>query len=116
MARNNEMLLWSSTDIRDRVKEIHPELSLATWNSGRAMQHRKSEPAGAAERELLIDREWPGQRADVMPRLGRAGYQRDDLNDAFAALWSAAVVARGTAKALGSTLRDENGLPMQMWA
>ncbi len=109
-------LLWSNEVIRDRVKEIHPEVSFATWNSGRAMRHRKSEPVGAAERELLIDREWPGQRADVMQRLGRVGYQRDDLNDAFAALWSAARVARGTAKALASTLRDENGLPMQMWA
>ena len=91
-------------------------MSFATWNSGRAMRHRKSERIGAAERELLIDREWPGQRVDVMQRLGRIGYQRDDLNDAFAALWSAARVVRGTAKALGSTLRDENGLPMQMWA
>jgi hypothetical protein len=51
-----------------------------------------------------------------MQRLGRIGYQRDDLNDAFAALWSAARVVRGTAKALGSKLRDEKGLPMQMWA
>src|SRR5216684_123056 len=37
-------LLWSNEVIRDRVKEIHPEVSFATWNSGRAMRHRKSEP------------------------------------------------------------------------
>jgi predicted RNase H-like nuclease len=103
-------LLSSKTGIRDRVKEIHPEVSFATWNSGLAMRYRKSDRKGAAEREMLIDREWPGRRLDMVKRLGRAGYQRDDLNDAFAALWTAGRVIRGIANVLGSPLLDGNGL------
>lgn len=56
------------------------------------------------------------RRSPNIDNWSRYAYQRDDLNDALAALWSAATVVCGTAKALGSTLRDENGLPMQIWA
>ena len=76
---------------------------------------RKGDSVGAAERERLIDRAWPGQRSDVARSLGRKGYQRDDLNDAFAALWTAVRVNDGTARTLGSELRDEHGLAMKMW-
>jgi predicted RNase H-like nuclease len=108
-------LLWSQVDVQSRIKEIHPEVSFAAWNSGRAMQHRKGELVGATERERLIDRARPGQRTAILQSLGRNGYQRDDLNDAFAALWSAARVVNGAARVLGSELRDQDGLPMQMW-
>lgn len=60
---------------------------------------REGDLVGAQERELLIDSAWPGQRSNVLRRLGRAGYRRDDLNDAFAAVWSAARVARLRARA-----------------
>jgi predicted RNase H-like nuclease len=44
------------------------------------------------------------------------GFQRDDLTDAFAALWSGRRIATGAAKVLGSQQRDQYGLKMEMWA
>jgi predicted RNase H-like nuclease len=108
-------LVLGQQGLQDRVREIHPELCFAVWNGSRAMQHRKSEPAGAAERERLIDREWPGARARVLRSLGRSGWQPDDLNDAFAALWSATRIALGVAKVFGSQAKDQHGLRMEMW-
>ena len=79
------------------------------------MQHRKSSPAGQRERERLIDAEWPGQRAAILDRL-QGHYEIDDLNDAFAALWSARRIANGTARVLGDQAIDKYGLRMEMWA
>jgi predicted RNase H-like nuclease len=109
-------LVLNQAALQDRVREIHPELCFAVWNGGRAMQHRKSDPAGAAERERLIDREWPGARFGVLRSLGRSGWQPDDLNDAFAALWSATRIASGVAKVFKSQATDQHGLRMEMWA
>jgi hypothetical protein len=62
------------------------------------------------------------QGNDPLARLVLAGadvndalYQRDDLNDAFAALWTAVRVIDGTARVLDSELRDQHGLAMKMW-
>jgi predicted RNase H-like nuclease len=107
-------LLWSRVDLQARIKEMHPEMSFAEWNNHRAMQHRKSSSSGALAREELIDRLWPDQRTNVLRSLGRTGYRRDDLNDAFAALWSADRVVSGAARVLGAG-RDQKGLSMQMW-
>jgi predicted RNase H-like nuclease len=56
------VLLGDRPALQDRVREIHPEVCFAVWNNGIAMQHRKSDPLGGAERERLIDGAWPGQR------------------------------------------------------
>lgn len=109
-------LLVEDEALQGRVREVHPELCFTVWNGGAPMLHRKSDPAGAIERQRLIDREWPGTRTAVACGLPRSGWQADDLCDAFAALWTAARIASGTAKTFGSTLRDANGLPMQMSA
>ena len=108
-------LIRRQTDLQDRVREIHPELSFAVWNDGRAMKHRRNEPQGKVEREKLIDRLWP-QRARVAGALRRAGHQLEDLNDAFAALWTAARITRGAAKVLGPPTPDQYGIKMQVWA
>ena len=79
------------------------------------MAHRKATPEGQAERERLIDAEWPGQRAAILDRLhGR--FEIDDLNDAFAALWTARRIANGTAQVFGDRAPDKFGLRMEMWA
>jgi len=55
-------IIGKNPSLQSHVREIHPEVSFALWNSGRPMQHRKSCTAGRAEREALIDTIWPGQR------------------------------------------------------
>lgn len=76
------------------VVEVHAEISFATWNGGLAMLHRKTTAAGRTEREELIDARWPGDRELLWNSL-HCDVQRDDLNDAFAALWTAERLCAG---------------------
>lgn len=108
--------LWQEPTLQQRVREVHPEVCFAVWNNGRAMQHRKAIPAGRAERERLIDAGWPGQRPRILAELAGHDFELDDVNDAFAALWTAKRVAVGSAKTLGSKVNDAGGLRMEMWA
>lgn len=110
-------LLRSSPDLRDRVREVHPEVSFAYWNGGRAFAASKKSADGAAKRERLIDSVWPGVRLELRTRLPRDAVQRDDLNDAFAALWTARRIAAGLAVTLPSMpSRDSQDLPMEIVA
>jgi|SRR5712692_498001 len=108
--------LWAQPALQQRVREIHPEVCFTVWNNGAAMQHRKALPEGRAERERLIDAAWPAQRSRLVGEMRRSNYQLDDLNDAFAALWTARRIASGAAQALGSQATDRQGLRMEMWA
>ena len=113
--RDVNLLLQPNPSLQTRVREIHPEVCFAVWNWGVSMRHRKASPEGRAERERLIDAEWSGQRAAILDRL-QGAYEYDDLNDAFAALWTARRIAAGTARVLGSRPIDKYGLRMEMWA
>jgi predicted RNase H-like nuclease len=101
----------------DRIREVHPEVSFALWNDGQPMRFNKKKPEGRRERERLIDREWPGDRERLARELRGSGYAADDLNDAFAALWSSRRIAAGEARMFpGEIQRDAKGLPMRIEA
>jgi predicted RNase H-like nuclease len=108
--------MWLNNSLQQRVKEIHPEVCFAVWNGGRAMEHRKATPEGRRERQRLIDITWPRQRARILGDITHNDFQDDDLNDAFAALWTAKRISAGTAMRLGSQILDPGGLEMEMWA
>ena len=102
---------------KGRLREVHPELSFATWNGGRSMTHGKKTAEGRAERERLVHghfgRSWEKAAAD----LPRGTFARDDLLDAFAALWSAERAARGQALVLPSSPQvDGRGLRAEILA
>jgi predicted RNase H-like nuclease len=102
---------------QQRVIEIHPEVSFAIWNRGSPMVYRKSKLAGRAERECLIDRQWPGVRERVWESIRAEDCARDDLNDAFAALWTVRRVAAAQAQKLSPVAEfDETGLRMEITA
>lgn len=95
--------------------EIHPELCFRAWNNGVALSNVKSTPQGRIERETLIAVVF-GQARDQV----RAGYPRrqvadDDINDAFAALWTAERVTTGVASTIPAVVPvDAVGLRMEM--
>jgi predicted RNase H-like nuclease len=100
---------------QQRIIEIHPEVSFAAWDGGRAMACKKSKPVGRLERERLIDREWPGQGERLWNAVRGADCARDDLNDAFAALWTVGRVLAGKAETLAFVVeRDDVGLRMEI--
>jgi predicted RNase H-like nuclease len=103
--------------LRERVVEVHPEVSFCLWNGGRAMRHSKKRAEGRAERRALIDAVWPGAVERLRARLNGSGrrYGIDDLYDALAALWSARRVRAGTARTLpDDPPTDRFGLPMRI--
>lgn len=113
--RDVNLLLQPNPRLQERIREVHPEVCFTVWDNGVPMEHRKASLAGRTEREQLIDAEWPGQRLAILERLqGTYGY--DDLNDAFAALWTGRRIANGTALVLGDQSIDKYGLRMEMWS
>lgn len=115
--REVDELMRSSADARGQVREVHPEVSFAYWNRRQALTASKRSAAGAAERENLIDATWPGVRAELWQRLRGGTVKRDDLNDAFSALWTARRMAAGTEETLPERpVRDSQGLVMEIVA
>jgi predicted RNase H-like nuclease len=107
--------LRADLDRQRRVFEIHPEVSFAQWNRGRPMAYRKSKSAGRLERERLIDAAWPGEHERLWEAVRREDCARDDLNDAFAALWTVRRVSGGEAATVASVAEfDEVGLRMDI--
>lgn len=115
--REVDALLQDRPELRTRVKEIHPEVCFALWNGGRAIASSKKRPEGKAARELLIEVWRPGVDAQLASRWSSSQVGRDDLNDAFAALWTAERIVAGTAMRIPEVVEvDATGLPMEMWA
>jgi predicted RNase H-like nuclease len=107
--------------LRDRTKacpeiiEVHPEVCFGAW-AGIPMKHPKRRGAGFYERASLIEARWPGALAAQRKSLV-GQYAKDDLADAFAALWTAHRYA--ACRALSFPLDDafdEVGLPMRILA
>jgi predicted RNase H-like nuclease len=71
------------------VREIHPEVCFWAWNENRAMSHRKKSLAGTAEREALVVPRYGTAYTSARSALPAGQYLKDDLLDAFAALWTA---------------------------
>ena len=100
--------------------EIHPEISFSAWNNGTAIRFEKNSEQGRQEREFLIDTAWPGARQAVLIQLQHQGHNRqhvglDDINDAFAALWTARRITAGQAKRIPDVLSiDARGLRMEI--
>jgi predicted RNase H-like nuclease len=102
---------------RGILREVHPELSFTLWHDGVPMAHGKKSAEGRAERERLVrghfGRAWERAAAD----LPRGVFARDDLLDAFAALWTAERVLAGRETVLpGSPQVDRRGLRAEIVA
>jgi predicted RNase H-like nuclease len=112
-----DALLSADVRLQDRVHEVHPELCFWAWNAGRPMSHRKTTPQGQAERRRLIDAHFGSKAvAEVRGRYLVKDVGHDDIQDAFAALWTAERIVAGTAVVIpASPPSDAAGLRMEMW-
>jgi predicted RNase H-like nuclease len=115
--REVDSLLVRNPRLQQTIREIHPELSFTFWNAGQPMRHRKSRLSGRSEREVLIEKQWPGTRRKLVGQLRGQPYKPDDLNDALAALWTAERIQSRTAERIpNGSFCDRFGLKMEMWA
>jgi predicted RNase H-like nuclease len=110
-------ILSSDATLQRRVREVHPELCFWAWNGGVAMCHRKKSGEGRAERRRLIDARYGAGVADeVRDQYLVEEVGHDDINDAFAALWTAERILAGTACVIPDRPpKDAAGLRMEMW-
>jgi predicted RNase H-like nuclease len=115
--REVDLLLAANPSLQDRVREVHPEISFMTWNRGVPIEERKKSPAGKAARAALIASRFGNDAFDeVRRRYPRAQVADDDINDAFAALWTTERIACGSARVIPeSPVFDPAGLRIAVW-
>lgn len=96
------------------LMEGHPEVSFALMNGGTGLAHHKRGVAGRAQRMRLLE----PYVSDLAERLAELPGLSRDAVDAYALLWTARRVARGTERRLPGTAppRDGRGLRMEIVA
>lgn len=110
-------LRTASPDLRNRVREVHPEVCFRAWRGAPIGEPKKS-GLGFTLRLDLVQSYFPGQFAKVRSQVPRRVAADDDILDAFAALWTAERIEEGLAISFpaGPTPLDSVGLPMRMLA
>jgi len=111
--REVDAALRERSGLAARLREVHPELSLAQMAGGRPMARPKRNPEGRAERLALLEAAFGAAPAEAL--VWRRGHAcaPDDVLDAFAALWSAQRIRAGRAIRLPDPPEaDPLGLPM----
>jgi predicted RNase H-like nuclease len=97
----DDALQRAPTSVRQRIREVHPEVCFWAWQGGAAMKHSKKRAEGRAARRRLVDRDYGNAAFDaVRGSFPKKHVADDDILDAFAALWTAERIARGAAKTL----------------
>jgi len=113
--REVDEALRANPVLRERVYEVHPEVTFSVWR-GAAMNHSKKTQAGRADRMRLISTHFGEDafetvRAKHRPR----DVADDDILDAFAALRTAERIANGVSRSLPEEPPfDAVGLPMRI--
>ena len=113
--RQLDQLLLANPQRSDRVHEVHPELAFCQWNGGEPMAQGKKTAAGAAQRQALVEAQFPGLAPRIRKGVAQSKLADDDILDAIACLWSARRLLRRDALVLGGE-RDGCGLPMRISA
>lgn len=114
--RQLDELLARRQDLREKVFEVHPEVSFCAWNSMEAIIEPKKSLEGADRRRRLIARHFGSASFDIIRgRYKRRDVADDDIMDAFAALWTAERILNRSARTLPEEPPfDAAGLPMRM--
>lgn len=114
--RAMDELLQANLAARERIREVHPELSFWAWNGGQAFREGKQTHAGKQSRLRLVEA-WLGPGVLEAARAGkrRSELADDDILDAVAVLWTATRIAAGTARIVpDGPRRDATGLRMEI--
>ena len=114
-----DRFLIESTQARDILREVHPEVCFRMLN-GAPLQHYKKRPEGYEERKEILRKGFSQMQSknpfdQIRKKHTKKIVADDDINDALVAALSARLGARATLKTLPpDPPRDEQGLPMQM--
>jgi predicted RNase H-like nuclease len=116
--REVDDFLRADSSRRCWIKEVHPEVSFALWNSGMSISDNKKTRNGKEQRARLIEDHFGiGVIEQVRTKISGGRFTRDDLHDAFAALWTCERVLQGQSVAFPqAALSDSLGLRMEIQA
>jgi predicted RNase H-like nuclease len=105
----------ANPDSEQWLFECHPELSFLALNDGAPLPAHKHSAAGLIQRLGLVRAEFPDaeEQLAAAPWTGKQA-ELSDLLDAYAALSTALVCARGVHEELGGGERDSEELLMRM--
>lgn len=87
----------NESGMREKMYEVHPEVSFAVMN-GAVMPYKKKSPEGQAHRESLIALHFPGAYDSAREDFLVSHAANDDILDSLAALWSAWRILEGRAR------------------
>ncbi len=109
--------LVSNPELSERVREIHPELSFMELNNGSSIPEPKRKPVGESIRRVLVNNYFGQNTFDTIRQQHSVNHVRnDDINDAFAALWTAERIFNGKAKVVPDVAEvDFAGLRIGIW-
>ncbi|MGH2620075.1 MAG: DUF429 domain-containing protein [Anaerolineales bacterium] len=115
--REVDQVLRTSPLPRRFIFEVHPEISFAFWNDGVPFVQSKKSADGAEARQRLVDTHFGSAARGAIRQKHPLSLVADaDINDAFAALWTAERISSGHASVLPDPPQlDSMGIEMGMW-
>jgi predicted RNase H-like nuclease len=113
--RELDDLLCQRPELRERVYEIHPEVTFAEWAGAPILEPKRKRPGFAVRHHLVAQHFGADAFQTVRDRYTRKEVANDDILDAFAALWTAERIAAGTSRTVPpNPSLDSLGLPMRI--
>lgn len=115
--REWDALLRADANARNRVREIHPEVSFAAMNAGVGLVASKHSDEGHALRVSVLSEYFDEAHVQALvSAVPRRTAAADDVADALAALWTAERIHAGRAGSLPAPpAEDSVGLQMAIW-
>ena len=108
-------LLRQEPVLRETFREVHPELCFCFMAGKQPVVSKKREEEGARIRCALLEPAFGRWLPEALADCRTLGCAKDDILDAFAALWTAERIAMGAAQTIPATpARDAMGLRMEM--
>jgi predicted RNase H-like nuclease len=115
--RITDRILQENRNLRDRVRESHPEVCFQALAGGRSMAFPKRTPEGFRERINVLETIWPlaGKAVrETFTRFPGSGVARDDIVDALVLAVSAGYFGDRLIRIPEQPEYDLQGLPMQI--
>ena len=115
--RDVHIELQKNSQLRDKVYEVHPEISFREINDGASIITAKRNSEGESIRRSLVENHFGSGAFDEIRKNHYLKYvSNHDINDAFAVLWTAERIYRREAEVIPAEIEfDSVGLKMGIW-
>jgi predicted RNase H-like nuclease len=115
--RDVDIELQENSNLRDKVYEVHPEISFRGLKDGVPIIAAKRNPKGESIRRSLVENHFgSGAFDEIRKNHYVKNVANHDINDAFAVLWTAERIYRWEAKVIPAEDEfDSAGLRMGIW-